>query len=147
MTDDSYGKLRMKAVTDAVAAAAGAVRRAGATEFEVGYLDDDVLVEEARWWASTRVRGRRFMVDDQPGPAEAAEALARKVLRGAKCRCGRLVALDGDPGGLGGDKVLADGTAWTHAAQEAAGTCLWRRHGDTWHRQCESRATRRAPGR
>jgi len=47
---------------DRLTAAVDAVARTGATQFELGYLEDDVPVEEARWWASARYQGVRIQV-------------------------------------------------------------------------------------
>lgn len=69
--------------------------RCGAKAFEIGYLHDDVPVEEAGWWASLQYLGARIMVDEQPSPEAAAKELAARILRGATCRCGHPAVVAG----------------------------------------------------
>lgn len=122
---------------DAVIATADLIGRAGATSFQIGYLHDDVPVAEAGWYAHAQYRGARLIVEDQPGPTEAAEALARRILTGAKCRCGRLVALS-DDGALAFDGVLlTDGSRWTVDDAKKAGMCRWTRIGRRWVMGCQ----------
>jgi hypothetical protein len=118
---------------DILIAAADIAGRAGATGFQIGYLSDD---RPGTWYAYARFRGARITVQAQPGPAEAAEALARALLTGAKCRCGRLVALD-DAGAVAFARpVMTDGTTWTAREAAQAGQCRWTRHGDRWVPGC-----------
>lgn len=120
---------------DAVVAAADLVGRTGATGFEIGYLHDDVPNEEAGWYASAQYRGARI-IEESSGPTEAAEALARRLLTGARCKCGKLVALS-DSGAVAYDDVtMADGTKWTVDKARAAGQCRWRRMGARWQQGC-----------
>lgn len=121
---------------DAVAAAADLVGRTGATGFEIGYLHDDVPVEQAGWYAHAQYRGGRITVQDQPGPTEAAEALARRLLTGAKCRCGRLVSLSDHGAVAYKSTTMADGTKWTAKQAEKAGLCRWTRRGRRWEMGC-----------
>jgi hypothetical protein len=129
---------------DAVIAAADLVGRSGGRELEIGYLHDDVPIAEAGWYAKVTYRGDRIIVEDQPSPAAAAEALAQRILTGARCtHCHSLVALSdrgavayvSDVPGAGGRFV--DGTTWTAAQAHAAGQCQWRRIGRRWARGCE----------
>ncbi|WP_047891760.1 hypothetical protein [Micromonospora sp. RV43] len=112
------------------------IARAGGRQFELGYLHDDVPVDQAGWYAHVQYRGVRLFVEDQPGPAEAADALARKLLTGGRCRCGRLVALSRDGAITYEDATMADGSRWTVAQARAAGQCLWRRVGARWEPAC-----------
>ena len=122
---------------DALKAAVDLVGRTGAREFQVGYLHDDVPVEEAAWYAHAQYAGARITEEGHRGPVEAAEALARRLLTGAKCRCRRLVALAA-AGAVGFDGAqMADGSTWTLAEQRAAGQCRWTRIGARWRRGCE----------
>ncbi len=121
---------------DVVIACADLVGRAGARGFEIGYLHDDVPVELAGWYAHAQYRGARIQVADQPGPAQAADALARRILTGAKCRCGRLASLSPDGAIAYSDTAMADGTRWTVQEARAAGQCLWRRRGQRWEPSC-----------
>lgn len=124
---------------DATVAAADLVGRTGATHFQVGYLHDDVPPEEAGWYAHAQYRGARIIAQDHKHPAEAAEALARRLLNGAKCmHCGGLVSLS-DAGAMAYNTRLVDGTAWTIEQAAAAGLCQWRRIGKRWERGCENR--------
>ncbi len=126
---------------DAVTACVDLVGRSGGRGFEIGYLHDGVPVERAGWWAHAQYQGARISVTDQPGPAQAASALAVKVLTGAKCQCGSLVQLfDGGAmfqGTRDKPAVLADGTRWTADEAEAAGQCRWVREGPHWVKGCE----------
>lgn len=120
-----------------VIAAADLVGRTGARSFAIGYLHDDVPVEEAGWYAHAQYRGARISADDHRSPGDAAEALAIRLLTGARCKCGKLVALV--PGGAFAftDPVMADGSRWSADQAEDAGQCLWRRYGKRWQQGCE----------
>jgi hypothetical protein len=104
---------------DVTMAAADLVGRTGATELQVGYLHDDVPVTEAAWFAHAQYKGARVTVEDQPGPAEALDGLARRLLDGGRCvRCGRPIGLDDEDG--------------------RPGLCQWRRSGPRWAGACET---------
>ncbi|MFI6819750.1 hypothetical protein ACIBJE_02210 [Micromonospora sp. NPDC050187] len=131
-----------------ILACADLVGRAGGRSFQIGYLHDDVPVDQAGWYAHAQYRGARIQVEDQRGPAEAADALARRILTGARCRCGRLVSLSPDGAVAYEDTPMADGSRWTVAQAREAGQCLWRRLGARWEPSCpeppgRSRPTRR----
>jgi hypothetical protein len=101
---------------DAMLAAIDLARRSGAKDIEIGYLHDDVPVEQAGWYASARYRGAKLIIENKPGPVEASEGLARRILAGATCaHCAKPVALSG----------------------EDPGTCRWTRIGARWKRGCE----------
>lgn len=125
---------------DAMVATVELVGRTGATNFECGYLHDDVPADQAAWYAHVQYRGARITVENQTGPIQALDALAKRLLTGARCQhCGGLVALS-PFGAVAFDGHLADGTKWT--MREAAQTtqCLWRRVGRRWVRGCEEAA-------
>lgn len=122
---DDRAAVRASLDQDALVAAVDLVGRSGCRDVEVGYLYDEedpppgwpggaVPVEAAGWWAKATYGGAVLMAEDYPGPVEAVEALARRVLDGATCgRCGEPIRLaDGDPG------------------------CRWRRYGDRWDPGC-----------
>lgn len=127
---------------DALIAAADLVGRAGAREFQIGWdcphtpgADDDHTCDGVRWYAHAQFRGARI-TEEHLGPVEAAEALVRRLLTGAKCtRCGRLVALS-DRGAIAFDGKLLDGTEWTAEQARKAGQCRWRRMGQRWEMGC-----------
>lgn len=129
---------------DAIVAGAELVGRSGGRELEIGYLHDGVPVAEAGWYAKVTYRGDRIVVEDHPGPVEAMDALARRILTGARCtHCRGLVALS-DAGAVafvsdvhGADGRFLDGTTWTAAEATAAGQCRWRRMGPHWRRGCD----------
>jgi hypothetical protein len=84
---------------DAMFAGLGLIERTGAKQIEIGYLHDDVPAEEAGWYAHARYHGARVTAEDHPGPVEAVEALARRLLTGALCVfCGREIAIADFPG-------------------------------------------------
>lgn len=121
---------------DAMKACVDLVGRTGATGFEIGFLHDGVPIDQAGWYAHAQYKGARITTQNHPGPIEAADALARRLLNGAKCRCGRLVALS-DRGAMAHEAHLADGSFWTAQQAAAAGQCRWRRFGPRWERGCE----------
>lgn len=114
---------------EAIAAAADLVGRTGARNLTVGFLHEDVPVEEAGWWAKAQYKGAVIMVEDHKGLDLALEALAQRLLRGAQCRfCGREVT-------LGGSRQASD-----------VFRCRWRREGPEWLRGCvETHHERRVP--
>lgn len=122
---------------DALIACADLVGRTGATEFQIGWLNDD---PPHQWFAHAQFRGARIGVEDHAGPIEAADALCRRLLTCARCRCGKLVALS-DSGAVAFDGHLADGTEWTTEQAAKAGQCRWRRMGPRWEMGCADRST------
>lgn len=100
---------------DAVVACADLVGRAGASGFQIGYLHDDVPLEQAGWYAYAQYRGVRITVEDRRSPSEAALALAERLLHGADCKCGQRVTLDDGRGG-----------------------CRWRLMGKRWEPSCDA---------
>jgi hypothetical protein len=100
---------------DIVVACADLVGRAGAVEFEIGHVHDDMPVEEAGWYAHAKYRGMRITAQDHRSPTGAALALAERLLRGAACRCGVPVALSDDAQG-----------------------CRWRLLGQRWEPGCDA---------
>jgi hypothetical protein len=119
-----------------VVAAADLCGRAGARQFQIGYLHEDVPAHEAGWFAHAQFRGARITAEDHSSPGDAAEALALKLLTGARCACGKLVQLT--PGGALAFRRprMADGTTWTAEEAAAAGQCRWRRVGPRWYKGC-----------
>jgi hypothetical protein len=129
---------------DALLAAVDLVGRTGARDFEIGYLNDAdepaFAAHGPQWWAKAQYRGERIFVEDHTRPDAAAEALAVRLLTGAKCKhCGGLVALADDGALAFAEAHLVDGTSWTSEEAAAAGQCRWRRVGTRWERGCESR--------
>lgn len=123
---------------DAVVAATDLVGRTGARELQVGRLHDGVPPEQAAWYATATYQGAKVTVEDQPGPQEALEGLAERLLTGAQCQhCGGLIALH-DDGAIGFPGAhRPDGTVWTEEQIEAAGQCRWRRRGPRWEPGCQ----------
>lgn len=99
---------------DEVMAAIDLGFRCGATDFEMGFTEDD---DRNSWWAHVQFRGARVSVERQSGPVAAASALAQRLLDGASCRCTLLVSLSGK----GSD---------SH--------CRWRRVGAKWEPGCDA---------
>jgi hypothetical protein len=86
-------------MSDMVIACTDLARRSGAKEFQLGFVHDDVPVEEAGWYAQVCFQGGRIIAQDHRSPEAAALALATRLLTDAMCRCGRPVSLsDGAPG-------------------------------------------------
>jgi hypothetical protein len=111
---------------DAVFAAVEVCRRSGATDFEVGYLDDTVDARDARWWARANYGGDRLLVEEQPGADIAATGLARRVLDGGRCGCGLTIVTR--------DTVID--RARNDNLRPATDRCLWERHGRHWIPGC-----------
>jgi hypothetical protein len=120
---------------DAVIAGADLVGRTGATHFQVGYLNDE---PPHNWYAQARYKGARISEDNHRGPVEAVEALARRLLTGAKCiNCGKLITLSGSGAFAYESPVMADGSSWTAEEAAAAGQCRWTRMGKRWESACK----------
>jgi hypothetical protein len=136
---------------DRMLAAVEVIGRAGATNFEVGYLDDEVPSEMARWWASAKWRGTKVLVEDETGPDVAAEALAFKVIVPGQCvHCGRTITVrriddDGTPliYTISGHPLL-DEDAIEETGLDAL--CVWNRRGRHWLRGCDGGYDRPAGG-
>lgn len=128
------GRPRTPMEFPALIAAVDLGQRAGASGgFEFGWDDDDNPTEFYAEVAfkSHKVRG------EGPHPQAAGIDLARKLLTGGKCRCGKLVALD-DEGAAAFDQAqMADGTTWTADEAAAAGQCRWRLVGNRWEPSCD----------
>lgn len=105
-----------------VVAAADLVDRAGATEFQIAWdcphtpdETGDHTCPDVRWTCSAKYKGHRIFTEPRQHPAQAANALAVKILTGATCRCGELVGLFGAPG------------------------CQWTLKGNRWEPSCDAR--------
>jgi hypothetical protein len=125
-------------------AAVHLVGRTGAKEFEIGYLHEDVPPSEAAWYAHARYKGARITEENHASPVEAAEALARRLLTGARCKCGKLVALRDDGAFAFTRSRLSDGSEWSAGDAARAGQCRWRRDGRVWVSGCGRRGGGRA---
>jgi hypothetical protein len=120
---------------DALIAATDLIGRTGARGFEIGYLHDDVPPEEAGWYCHAQYQGARITVEGA-GPVEAAEGLARRLLTGGRCRCGKLVALSDDGAVAWDSPKMTDGTTWPIEEAATAGQCRWTRMGRKWVGAC-----------
>lgn len=113
------GAMSLGIDTDAVVAVADLVARSGGREFEFGYLDENVPVEKARWYAQARFKGALLVADERKSPDEACDALARRLLTGGQCTgCGKRVSI---------------GTS------NPKGHCGWHRDGPAWVRGCDGK--------
>lgn len=124
------------------------VGNTGARTLEFGYLHDDVPSEQAAWWATAAYRGAKLGVENHVGPAEALEALAEKLLTGARCQwCKGLVALSQRGAVAYPGSVMADGSRMPDSPDALAslGQCLWGRAGARWEPGCLHGAST-APG-
>jgi hypothetical protein len=100
---------------DVILACADLAGRAGALDFEIGYVHEGVPVEDAGWYAQVSYRGARIMTDEHRSPSLAAAALAERLLAGAACRCGQPVTLSDTREG-----------------------CRWRLAGRRWEPGCDA---------
>lgn len=102
---------------DALIAAIDVAGRSGATSIDVGYHEDEPEPDALNWYAQAFYNGARIMGEGRD-PVEAAEALARKLLRGALCRrCGEPILLSG-------------------VHPPVARGCRWTRNGRKWEPGC-----------
>src|SRR5258706_5192328 len=119
---------------ESVLASTDLVGRTGAKEFQLGYLHDE---PPHQWYAQAQYKGARIIEENHAGPSEAADALSRRLLTGARCaHCGGLVALSGSGAAADQDPVMADGTEVSAADVSAAGQCRWHRVGPKWVMGC-----------
>lgn len=108
--------MKAEVETDAILACADLCARAGAQQFEFGYIRDEP--ENPGWYAQAYFRGARLIADERPSPDEACDALARRILAGGKCTgCGKTVAL-------------------TNPTKQK---CAWHRDGPAWVRGCDGK--------
>jgi hypothetical protein len=120
----------------AVIACVDLVGRSGARNFEIGYLHDNVPVDQAAWYAHAQYRGGRITAQDHTGPEQAATALAMRLLTGAKCRCGKLATLIPGEAFAFTAAHTSDGAEWNADQAAAAGQCHWRLIDATWQPSC-----------
>lgn len=121
---------------EAVLAAADLVARTGATGFHMGYLRDDP--RDPGWYAYAQYQGARITTENHMDPVCAAEALAERLLTGARCACGKIVELrDGGvmvfPGAASPSGEPMPDAAKLIAEVRAGKTCRWTRTGDRWN--------------
>jgi hypothetical protein len=138
---------------DLVVAAADLVGRAGARNFTIGWTcpheeaGEDHNCPEVTWYAEAGYRNDTIREDGAPSPGAAAEWLARRLLTGARCRCGRVVAMSDQGATVFDDVLMADGSRWTAAAAAKAGQCRWVRRGPRWMPGCPGTPSLRPPSR
>jgi hypothetical protein len=100
---------------DALIAGCDLVGRSGARALDIGYHEDEPKPDALNWYAQATFRGAKLF-EEARDPIEAVERLARRMLRGARCRrCG-------EPIMLAGSKV--------------ARGCHWTRRGPRWEPGC-----------
>lgn len=143
MQDDVFNKVPDGGL-DVIVACTDVVGRSGARDFEIGYLHDGVPMDRAGWWARAQYGGYRIQVEGV-SPVDVAQKLTERVLRGAKCICGKLVALEREAAFAYFQATLSDGTKWTAADAAEAGQCLWLRRGAKYVRGCEDPGERTPP--
>lgn len=126
---------------DRLVAAVEVIGRGAANGLELGWTNDDDDPLPGYWYATASWRGVKVIVEQQFGPAEAAEELALKVIAGGQCvHCGRMVTA----------RIVDDAVSLVYsvpghprldpAALAEFGTgdlCLWRRAGRHWLRGCD----------
>lgn len=124
---------------DAVVACANLAERAGASSFECGYDPDRDA--DSRWYATAEYSrgGHQLAVDGHPSPEAAAMALAGRILTGAKCRCGGLVALSVDGAWAPPDSATMYDGSDPRVLRDAP-QCLWILDGQRWEPGCDAPA-------
>ena len=118
----------------AVMAAANLAERAGAKGFRIGYTS----TTPATWYAVAEYGGQAEIgVRGHPNPAAAATALAKRLLTGAKCKCGGLVALSVSGAWAPGESAtMLDGS--DPSLLRDAPQCLWILEGSRWSPGCDA---------
>lgn len=102
-------------------AAVELIGRSAANDLELGWTHDDGP-RPGEWYATAGYKGAKVTVEHQHGPAEAAEALAFRLMEGGQCvHCGRFIVVPGYELKDGGD------------------ACRWTREGAHWLRGCDGR--------
>lgn len=97
--------------------------RAGARDLEVGYLHDDVPIEEAAWWARVGYQGAHLTSENHASPGDAALGLATKIIEGSLCRCRRRAST-----------ILAEGASDGQGGE----ICRWTLIEDRWTPGCDA---------
>lgn len=124
------------ALRDAVIAAADLAERSGARAVEYGHTDPDA--GPVTWYSTADYDGgRQITTAGHPDPGAAAMALSERLLTGAKCRCGALVALSVAGAFAPPDTAtMMDGS--DPRALRDAEHCLWILDGDRWEPGCDA---------
>lgn len=104
----------------AVQACSDLVARGAGNQFEVGRLGDEGT---PTWYAQAMWQGARFFVENQASSEAAADALAAKILWGARCRCGRAA-------------VVGPHSSTSQELIDGAALCAWERRGVRWVPGC-----------
>jgi hypothetical protein len=122
---------------DVVIACVDLIGRTGAKEFTFGYLHDDVPAEQADWWAAASYQGARIQVEHHKSPDAATQALAQRLLTGAKCtHCHGLIALSDEGAMFYEGAALVDGSKFTREEAETRRQCRYRLVRNRWVRGC-----------
>lgn len=116
--------------------------RCGASEFNFGYLHEDVPPEDADWYAYVGFRGSRITVEHERGPVEALDALAARVLDGGMCTTCHRINTTSPDGVVVRDTVNVHDGSKMSQDQAAAnvrrnGACHWVRDGERWYSGCD----------
>jgi hypothetical protein len=123
----------------AAVAACDLIGRTGARYLQIGYLNQAAVnPEDADWWASAQYHGARVTVEHRTGPVAALEALALRLMTGAKCvHCGGLIALDPEGAAFYENAPMSDGTRYSLEEARSRPQCLWTRaDGHRWTPGC-----------
>lgn len=124
-------RIALARTTESTIAIADLVARSGARQFEVGYLrdpsDPEYIIAGPGWYCSAFYRGARLTAGDMPGPEQAADGLAHRILNGGRCtHCGSMTTT--------ADLAAVIYERWGRARKAR---CIWWRDGETWRRGCE----------
>lgn len=122
-------------VTDYVHATTKLIEKSGASGFNIGYTDPE-NPHNSKWYVEAYYDGARIMVDNLESPWAAMLVITNRILTGAKCKCGRLVATNDEGAYALSNPVMADGESFTVDQAKAAGMCRWRLVRDSWVPGC-----------
>ena len=134
---------------DALVAAVDLIGRTGARQLHItDGGDDDSPPGIPTWHASAMFQGARIFAEWHPGPVEAAEALACKLITGARCAwCGGLTTLSDDGAtAFVGSTFAHTGEVLTEELARSLPQCRWTRQGKEWVRGCVETHTVRTYG-
>jgi hypothetical protein len=112
-----------------VVACADLAARGGAIDFKIGYFDNldpdgaplAAGLPAKLWFAEVEWSGTQLSTENHPTAAAAADAMALKLLDGARCRCGKVIVVESES---------------PTATPKQRMWCYWRRHNARWRPGC-----------
>jgi hypothetical protein len=123
-------------VSNYIHATTDLIGRSGASGFMIGCMDTNAPIAEAKWYVQAEYKGARIFVENMETPWAAMLTMTERLLTGAKCKCGKLVATTDDGAFAFSNPTMTDGESFTVEQAQAAGFCRWRLARDKWIPGC-----------